>query len=127
MSNSKCPTKDLFLHIWKATQSNHAGLPACSQPSPASSQRCLKSICSWLRVTHKPFLWQPLELASPILNSIPALQGVGRSNQPPVAAIPPEGRPNFRCWGVSLPLSFFTNCSHLRIEKFHSTGHKVSI
>lgn len=51
----------------------------------------------------------------------------GRSNQPPEPATPPGGHPNFTCWDVSLPPSFFTNCSHLRIEKFHSTGHKVSI
>lgn len=72
----KMPNQGLVLPqcIWKATQSNRAELPACSQPSSALSQRCLKSICSWLRVTHKRFLWQPLELASPILNPFLHLQ-----------------------------------------------------
>lgn len=35
--------------------------------------------------------------------------------------------PHFRCLDVLLAPHFFTNCSCLRAEKFHSTGHKVSI
>lgn len=102
MGNSKCPTKDLFFH--SVFGKPHKELSACSQPSPALSQRCLRSTCSWLRVTHKPLLQQPLKLASPILKSISALLGIGRSNQPSVPAAPPGRYPNLilKCFTATI-------------------------
>lgn len=119
------------------TIQNSSLLTTTLQPCPPRAFcRYLKSICRWFAAGWhtKAFCGSPWSLGTPIQAHPAHPPGAGWHKatlanwiKSPMPVTPIGAQTNLRSLDVLLPHYFFTTCLHLRAEKFHSTGHEVSI